>query len=273
MRIIVINHLLNLISSMPFFCRPITACATIAIVLLSSPSYSDETLEKIIDIDHATQQAAANSQQKIDDLSVQKESLLEKYRFATRQSENLKVQTKHFQAMLKTQAVEKASLEQQLKDIAVTQREITPLILRMFDNLAEFVQLDLPFLAKERQQRINKLKAMMLRADVGTAEKFRRILEAYQIENEYGNTIEAYKAEIDLNGSKIPVDFLRLGRVALYYQRLDGSETGFWNKAEKRWQSLSDNYRTVIRNGLRIARKEASPDLLILPVSAAEEGK
>jgi hypothetical protein len=42
---------------------------------------------------------------------------------------------------------------------------------------------------------------MMTRADVTNAEKFRRIMEAYQIENDYGNTIEAYRANIELEGS------------------------------------------------------------------------
>ncbi|NOQ35608.1 MAG: DUF3450 family protein [Methylococcaceae bacterium] len=257
---------------MPFLRRPLKVSALFAIGLLSQPCFS-EPLDEAISVEQATQQAAAESQQKIDTLNQQTGTLLEQYRFATRQAENLQVENKHYQKVLKHQQLEKASLEQQLKDIAVTQSEIMPLILRMQTNLEEFVEMDLPFLPKERQQRLTKLKSMMLRADVTKAEKFRRIIEAYQIENEYGNTIEAYKDEIDLNGTKSPVDFLRLGRVALYYQRLDGSESGFWNKAEKRWQTLPDSYRNSIRNGLRIARKETAPDLLVLPIPAAEEGK
>jgi hypothetical protein len=117
------------------------------------------------------------------------------------------------------------------------------------------------------------LKDMFVRADVTNAEKYRRILEAYQIENDYGNTIEAYRSDLELNGTVTEVDFLRLGRVAIYYQRLDGSESGFWNKTNKRWESLPLSYSNSIRNGLRIARKEAAPDLLILPVPAAEAAK
>lgn len=113
----------------------------------------------------------------------------------------------------------------------------------------------------------------MTRADVTNAEKFRRIMEAYQIENDYGNTIEAYRANIELEDEISSVDFLRLGRVALYYQRLDGSETGYWNNTDKRWEELSSEYRNSIRQGLRIARKEAAPDLLTLPVPTAKEAK
>ncbi len=258
---------------MPFLCRPIKRVAIALIIGLFSQSCLADPLTEAINVEEATQQAAAESQQKIDALSVETDSLLEQYRFLTRQTQNIKTESKHLQKVLATQQQEKASLQQQLKDVAVTQTEIMPLLLKMLDNLEQFIALDLPFLPEERRQRLAKLKTMMLRADVSKAEKFRRIIEAYQIENEYGNTIEAYKGEIEMNGNKMPVDFLRLGRVSLYYQRLDGSESGFWDKAAKSWQSLPDNYRNSIRNGLRIARKEAAPDLLTLPVPAAEEGK
>ena len=195
--------------------------------------------------------------------------MLEQYRSATRQTKTLLTYNDNLKALLNSQEAEKLSFEQQLEQIETTQREIVPLILNMQQSLAQFVELDLPFLPEERQQRIIRLKDMMTRADVTNAEKFRRIIEAYQIENDYGNTIEAYRANIELAGEISSVDFLRLGRVALYYQRLDGSETGYWNNTEKRWETLPAEYRNSIRQGLRIARKEAAPDLLTLPVSTA----
>lgn len=199
--------------------------------------------------------------------------LLAQYRDISRQTAALTIYNRHLQDLLASQAQEKTSLEQQLKDIEVTKQEIVPLILHMLDSLEQFVRMDLPFLPEERQQRLAQLKALMVRPDSTEAEKFRRIMEAFQVENEYGNTIEAYKGNIVLNGTTSSVNFLRLGRVALYYQRLDGSETGFWNKEEKRWQTLPADYRNAIRDGLRIARKEAAPDLLTLPVPAPEAAR
>lgn len=203
----------------------------------------------------------------------EEKSLLEHYRSVTRQTDVLKIYNQHLNDLLGAQAAEKTSLEKQLKDIEVTRQEMLPMILKMLDSLERFIAIDLPFLPEERKQRLALLKEMMLKTEVTDAEKFRRIMEAFQVENEYGKTIEAYKGNIVLNGITSAVDFLRLGRVALYYQRLDGSETGYWNKEEKRWQTLSSDYSGAIRNGLRIARKEIAPDMLIVPVPAPEAAK
>ena len=220
-----------------------------------------------------TNQAAVKSQKKIDRVSGQTRKALDEFRRVSRETDNLITYNGHLRKMLRSQQEEKESIERQLVEIETTKHEIVPLILRMLESIETFVELDFPFLPEERHKRIENLKAMMLRADVSNAEKYRRILEAYQIENDYGQTIEAYRADLKANGTPKTVNFLRLGRVALYYQTLDGNETGNWNRVKKRWQLLPDKYKKPIRNGLRIARKEKAPDLLILPVPAPETVK
>ncbi len=229
-----------------------------------------EHIDQAIDIGTNINQAAVRSQDKIDQLSDKTRQMLDQYRSARHQTQTLAAYNDHLQTLLESQKTEKDALQQQLMDIENTQTEIIPLTLRMLDSLEQFIELDLPFLPQERQERLNKLKQMMARADVSIAEKYRRILEAYQIENEYGNTIEAYRDDLTLNDMTGSVDILRLGRVALFYQRLDGSESGYWDREKQQWQVLPDKYRIPIRNGLRIARQETAPDLLILPVAAAE---
>lgn len=257
---------------MTFSRHPIQHFILAVFSLVVSSVYA-EHLDSAINAETATNRAAIQSQKKIDGLSDKTRKMLDQYRSASHQVKTLTTYNNHLNDLLSSQKQEKASLEQQLKEIETTQQEIVPLILRMLDSLDKFVALDLPFLPEERSQRIAKLKEMITRADVTNAEKYRRILEAYQIENDYGNTIEAYRADLTLEGVSSSVDFLRLGRVALYYQRFDGSETGFWDRELKKWLTLSDDYRNAIRNGLRIARKETAPDLLALPIPAAEAGQ
>jgi hypothetical protein len=234
--------------------HPIQILAITCLVLISLPA-SSEHLHDAINTEESTQNTAIKSQKKIDGLSDKTRKMLDQYRTASHQTETLLTYNKHLKDLLASQKEEKASLEQQLKDIEITQREIVPLILRMLDSLEKFIALDLPFLGAERKQRLAKLQVMITRADVTNAEKFRRILEAYQIENDYGNTIEAYRADLNLEGQISSVNFLRLGRVAMYFQRFDGSESGYWDKETKQWQILSTDYQQTIRNGLRIARK------------------
>jgi hypothetical protein len=255
---------------MTYFYRRIHFIIVTSLIYLTAYPAFSEHLNDAINVETATNKSAIQSQKKIDGLSDKTRKMLEQYRSTTHQTKTLVTYNTHLKELLTSQKEEKESLQQQLKQIETTQREIVPLIIRMLDSLDKFITLDLPFLPEERKERVTKLKNMIARADVTNAEKFRRILEAYQIENDYGNTIEAYRADLNLNGEVGSVDFLRLGRVALYYQRFDGSETGYWDREKNQWQILPDDSRIAIRNGLRIARKETAPNLLSLPVPAAE---
>ena len=143
----------------------------------------------------------------------------------------------------------------------------------MIQGLEEFIKLDVPFLMDERNRRLSQIKALMEKAKVSASEKFRRVIEAYQVENEYGRTIEAYRGLQEVNGKKLTVDFLRVGRISLVYQTLDGKNFGHWDQGERSWKTLPGRYRKSIQQGLRMARKQAAPDLITLPVPAPREVK
>jgi hypothetical protein len=97
------------------------------------------------------------------------------------------------------------------------------------------------------------------------------VLELYSIELQYGRGIEAYTDTIELGGADREVDILRIGRVALVYQSTDGAESGAWNKDSQSWEELSaGDYAAAVRKGVRIAKKQATIELLNMPVSAPE---
>ena len=148
---------------------------------------------------------------------------------------------------------------------------MTPLVVRMLDGLERFVELDVPFHMEEREQRIEFLRNNIDRADLSIAEKFRQVLEAYKIENEYGRKIDAYKGSVEIDGAQREVNFLRVGRIALLYQTTDTELSGAWDQENRTWVPLDrGEYRAAIMKGLRIARQEASIDLLTLPIPAPE---
>ena len=242
--------------------------AAVALVLSATAYAQSGTVNRAISEQAATEQAAQQAQQTVDKLDNETRQAVAEYRATIQETDSLKRYNDQLASQVQSQVDEMAAIQRQLGEVDNTAREIMPLLSRMLQALEEFVKLDLPFLMDERAQRIGQLKEMMSRADVSVAEKYRRIIEAYQVEMEYGRTLESYQGKV---GDKT-VDFLRAGRVALMYQTLDGGETGYWDAGAKAWQVDSD-YKDAVRSGLKIAKKQAAPDLLVIPVSAPKEAK
>jgi hypothetical protein len=213
-------------------------------------------------------QAAEEAQRKIDKVSDETSELLAQYRTALKQIDAIDLYNGQMRNLIDSQHAELNSLSEQLDRVEAVGRSVTPLMMRMIDTLEEFVDLDIPFLIDERRERVQELREIMNRANVSTAGKFRQIMEAYQIENEYGRTIEAYRSTLELDGRETRVDFLRFGRIALVFQSLDETESGMWDQESRSWKPLDSSHRSAIRAGLRIARKQSAPDLIELPLPA-----
>ncbi|OUS32314.1 hypothetical protein A9Q99_01225 [Gammaproteobacteria bacterium 45_16_T64] len=209
---------------------------------------------------------AKNSQQKIDKLSDATQQLFSSYQLESKRIEDLNIYNLQLKQQIYDQNVKIIELSQSLEDISLIERQISPLLLRMIQSLEQFIDLDVPFLLEERHERIKFLRKAMERADVSSAEKFRQVLEAYNIENEYGTTIESYKGSVQLGDRSQEVDFLRVGRVALLFQTLDGKRQGSWNQKQQQWEELDDRYRRDIRLGLKMAQKQTAPNLIKIPV-------
>jgi hypothetical protein len=225
-------------------------------------------LGDLVDVRADGNDAAAAVQKRIDGISDETDDLLGQYRTVLKQIDSLDLYNNQMRDLVAAQEAEVGSLEEQLGRVQQVGRSVTPLMLRMIDAIDKFVALDVPFLIKERRKRIEDLHGMMGRADVSSAEKFRQIMEAYQIENEFGRTIEAYRSTLELDGKETTVDMLRFGRIALLYQSLDETQSGRWDVESKAWVTLDTSYRSSIRQGLRIARKQTAPDLIRLPLTA-----
>lgn len=132
--------------------------------------------------------------------------------------------------------------------------------------LSQQISSGAPFLSEERRPRLEYLQKLPGNSAFELADKYRRLIETYRIELDYGKTIETYQAELNDATSKRLVNFLRIGRLALYYQTFDGQESGTWSREQKQWQRLPKRYDAVIGKGIRIARKMEPPQLLMLPL-------
>lgn len=240
--------------------------AALVAVSLSLPAFAvEDSLQK----QESIAQSAALSQQRIDALADQTADDLQAYRTASQRLESLTIYNQQMVKLLASQQGEITSIQRQTSEIDNIETGALPLMLKMTETLTALVKADVPFLKDERHERIANLQSLIDRADVTAGEKYRRIMEAYLVEVEYGRTIEAYRGELVASGGDArTVDFLRMGRVGLYYQTLDGNETGNWNAQQGVWQKLDSSYRVSVRDGLRMARKQMPPELLKLPINA-----
>jgi len=211
--------------------------------------------------------SANKSQQKINNISEQINDKLQKFKSVNKEVDGLQVYNRQMQAQINNQLTELKQLAVSMEQVSVIERQVSPLMARMIETLDTFVSLDVPFLPDERQKRLTDLKGMLEQADVSVAEKFRRVLEAYQIEVDYGRTIEVYSGMQAVDGSERDVDFLRVGRVSFVYQSRDGQQMGVWDQTTQSWLPLAVENRSDINKALRIARKQLAPDLIIVPVA------
>ena len=229
------------------------------------------TLDSVLEVGEARNEAARKSQQKIDRLADETRDLLSDYKSVMKQVDGLKVYNARLQRQIDNQMARIADIEESINEVTVIQRQMTPLVIRMIDGLEQFVQLDVPFNLDERMERIEFLRSNVDRSDLTVAEKFRQVLEAYNIELQYGRGMETYSDTIEVNGVTRDVDFLRIGRIALVYQTTDGTESGVWNNETRSWEPLdSGDYANAIRKGVRIAKRQATIELLNMPVAAPE---
>jgi hypothetical protein len=256
---------------MKFPSSVLTAICAGAVGILLADAASAQQLNQVLTQGERRIQLAQESQERVDNVVNQTRSLADQYRQILREIEGLEVYNLLLERQVARQEDQKVQVRESIDQVTVIQRQIVPLMDRMIAGLDQFVALDVPFLEEERRNRVQNLQSLLERQDVSVAEKFRRVMEAYQIENEYGRTIENYKGSLEIDGLVREVDFLRIGRVTLVYQTTDGQSQGVWDQGSGQWVALGSEYRNRIRQGLRVARRQIAPELLLLPVPAPED--
>jgi len=257
--------------------RSITALAGVGLLAwLVWPAGAEEKkslpLETVVQAQIAADKDAVESQKRINNLDDQAKDMLQKYNLLVAEAQSMNQYSDQLQIQVKDQNDAIASYNQQLTEIERTQREVMPMMQRMLDQIDRFVELDLPFLLDNRRERIQKLKDVMGKADVAISEKYRRIVEAYQIELDFGRTLEAYEGKLDGDSAGRTVRFLRIGRVGLLYQTMDGEETGYWDRDKKGWV-VDNSYRTAVKKGFAVATKQGAPELIEAPMPAPQDAK
>lgn len=227
-------------------------------------------IDQSIKIEKQVSASSAASQKKIDRYAEKTVELAAEYKNTLRIIESLKIYNNQLENLISSQEAEMISIQNQMDTIDTTERGVVPLMNEMIATLEKFVELDLPFEKDRRENRVNDLKNNMLRADISNSEKYRKILEAYQTEISYGESIDSYEGSIATGSGEKKVDFLRFGRVLLVFLSLDGQSAGYYNPESGQYEALDSEYIRGIELAIKMANKQAAPELIKLPVPAAK---
>ncbi len=244
------------------------------ILTIGATTMSYAQLDDVVKTGEAKVKDALKSQAKVDKIVDSSQARLVEYRSLLKQVDGLKVYNDQLSTQINSQMALIEKFESSTAQVALIERQMLPLIIKMVESLSQFVDLDLPFHEQERAERILFLEENIEKSEVDISEKFRQVLEVYQIENEYGRKIDSYAKIITINGQEQDVNILRIGRLAMVAQTKDTKLSAVYDKATKSWLELDNGtYRNSVKNGIKMANKQASISVMTLPISAPEVAK
>jgi len=237
--------------------------SVVMLALLLTSLVGAAQLQTAVQVVNQTNTKAKEAQTQVDRLNDQTEELVVQYRTILSEIDSLTVYNQQLEAVVNDQNLTIQSMNDQMAELESTNRAIVPLVIEMVDMLGRMIEADIPFEIGKRTKGVVQLENLLNDSNVTTSEKYRKVTEAYQIELDYGRSVSTYQGDLD-NGLK--VNFLQIGRTALLYQTLDEKESGWYNPKSSAFEELDKRFNTPIKEGIRIAAKQAAPDLIGLPI-------
>lgn len=237
---------------------------------LLAGSAAAQSVDQVIAAERERLQSAQRAQSQINEIAAETSRRFEEYQVLNKEIDGLRLYNELMQARVDDQLRQVAELQASMDSVTVIERQVAPLMVRMIDGLERFIELDVPFRLDERRERVRSLRALLQRSDVTTAEQFRFVMQAWQIENDYGRFPDSYTGELEIGGVTREVDFLMLGRVGLYYVTPDNAVAGAWDHRTREWVALPRQDAEQIRLGLNVLQS-GSPRLFMLPIAPPQE--
>ena len=209
-------------------------------------------------------QAGAQAQAQIDTLADQADSAEREYLAIREQIESQEVFLQQQRVFLRSQENELTSLQRQLERVENIERDLTPMLLEMFVALEAFIQSDLPFQMDDRLGRLADIQVTLGDPLIPPAEKYRLLLNAYEIESAYGRSLRHYTEEVDVDGVPEQAEMLQIGRVVLI--RRIGSNLDMITKDDPNWRPVPSSMANDVLRASRIAQELTTPDVFPAPL-------
>jgi hypothetical protein len=206
------------------------------------------------------------TQKKEDTWDSEKKRLTTRYQALQATQKSLLFEQKQNQIRLNNCRQRVQEAERKTLESARLRKELTAYLLTVVEKVDNLTTTGLPFLTPERNQRLLEIKKTLFDPEIAAAEKYRRVMEALQVETEYRHTVEVYPQEIEVAGEKKMVEILRLGGLALFWRSPDGESVGEYDRLEQEWQPLHKRYQTPINKAMEIALKQRTIEMVSLPI-------
>lgn len=184
------------------------------------------------------------------------------------------------------------SLNSQIEGLDDLKATIEPMLGKMATSIAGKIKSDYPFELDRRLPRLQSLEASIKDPNTAVGDKYRKALNIYKLEVNYGQSMEAKKGnhpisptirvgddrwekdekgevKLDKNGNKIEIfdgSYLRYGRIAYVYLQADGTQAMRYDLNANEWVDLPKNSIADIRRGVKIASGEAAPNVVKVPL-------
>ncbi len=226
-------------------------------------------LEQALRVASSSTAASAAAQQRIETSDDDAETAARDYRAVLQQIDNMKLFVDQQDIYLRGQAGDIEALNRQLGSVEQVKRGMVPMILLMAARIEDSVNSDMPFKMRERQERLERMKATLADPSVTPTEQYRQVLAAYKNEVAYGQGLDSYEGAHPTNpGEK--VDYLMFGRLSLLYMSKDEQDLGYYDMESKSWKSVDQSNALQVRQAIRIANGEAAAEIVFAPTFGAK---
>ncbi len=232
-------------------------------------SAQSAVLNQTLDVAEQSTNAGSQTQRRVDDLDDQRTDIELEYRALLQQIESQRLFVEQQQVFIRSQENELTSLQQQIERVDNIERDLAPMMREMVSLLDQFVTNDLQFQIDGedgRRARIDRLYELVDDAEVSQAERYRVILNAYEIEASYGRSVVVYEETVLEDGAPVIVDVLRIGRVALIRRARADQSLSILYSGDAGWQDVPSSALSNINRAFRIAEEITTPSVFLVPL-------
>lgn len=239
-----------------------TLAASAAALVVAGAAHAQ--LDRALEVARQSTQDGARTQEQINNLADAADNAEREYLAVREQIESQRVFIAQQNVFLRSQENELAGLQSQLERVGNIEVDLAPMMLEMFNALEDFIGSDLPFRMDQRTQRLDNIRDVLGQANVSPAEKYRLLLNAFEIESAYGRSLNSYSEEVMVDGVPQEANILQIGRVAMI--RSVGGDLAIMTHDNQTWRPVPSSMANNVQRAFRIANEVTTPEVFEAPL-------